>query len=181
MSKETSEVPTEKKADVPVAGEGWNLFDSLHSEADRLFREFSQQWPGSLVGPSKMLPTAKPRGSHPIFATAMPAVDVVDLADKVEVRAELPGVADKDIDIEVHDNTLTIRAKKEESREEGEDKGRYYLSERRSGSVSRTLGLPTGLNADQVVATFANGLLTVSFPKTDEAKKQPKKVAISNT
>ena len=85
------------------------------------------------------------------------------------------------LDLEVGDDLLTIKAEKREEREEGEKESRYYLSERRYGSFARTLQVPKGVDLDNVEAAFANGVLTVTFPKGEEAKKQPKKVEIKSS
>jgi HSP20 family protein len=85
----------------------------------------------------------------------------VDDQDKeVVVRAELPGFGEKDLDVQLHDNMLTIRAEKQQ--ENGED--------RRSLSFHRTVTLPSGIDADKVTATYRNGVLEMHIPKTEQAK-----------
>ena len=174
MSKETSHVPVEKQSKAPSQGQGWDLFTSLHNEADKLFREFSQRWPTGLLAPGG----AEGAGLGAIWGGRAPAVDIVDLEDAIEVRAELPGIDQQDIDVEISEGTLTIRAEKRAEKEEGKKENHFYLSERHYGSFQRMLRLPEAADADKADASFANGVLTVRFPKTKEALKKPKKVAI---
>lgn len=98
-----------------------------------------------------------------------PAVDVVDRKDELLLRADLPGLTEKDIDVTVKDNTLTLRGQRKEEKEikEGEE---YYCCERWTGAFSRTLTLPPGINAEKVAASFKNGVLEVHIPKTKEAE-----------
>ena len=177
MSKKTSHVPVEKESGAPTQGQGWDLFTSLHNEADKLFREFSQRWPAGLLAPGR----AEGTGLGTIWGGHAPAVDIVDLDDAIEVRAELPGIDQKDIDVEISEGMLTIRAEKREEKEEGKKENHFYLNERRYGSFQRVLRLPDAADADKADAAFNKGVLTVRFPKTEDALKKPKKVAIKGT
>ena len=97
-----------------------------------------------------------------------PAVDLVDHKDELVLRADLPGLDEKDIEVTVQDGNLVIHGeRKEETEEKKED---YYYSERTYGVFARTLPLPTGVDADKVKATFKNGVLEVHLPKAKEAK-----------
>ncbi len=96
-----------------------------------------------------------------------PAVDMVEYDDEIVVRADLPGLEEKDIEVTVQDGTLAIRGERKEDREE---KGEYYYSERCAGAFSRTLALPATVEADRVRATFKKGVLEVHLPKAKEAK-----------
>lgn len=97
-----------------------------------------------------------------------PAVDMVDRQDEIVLRADLPGLAEKDIEVTVEDGGVTIRGeRKEETEEKKED---YYYSERTYGMFARTLPLPTSVDADKVKATFKGGVLEVHLPKSKEAK-----------
>jgi HSP20 family protein len=105
-----------------------------------------------------------------------PAVDIVDKDKAYEITAELPGLDESNIDVKFADGTLTIKGEK---RDEKEDKQKgYYLSERRYGSFQRSFGVPDGVDADKIEANFKNGVLTVTLPKTAEAQKSEKKIAI---
>src|SRR5262245_572877 len=98
----------------------------------------------------------------------MPAVDMVDEKDEIVVKADLPGLDQKDIEVTVHDGTLTIRGERKAEKEEKKDD--YYYAERSYGSFLRSLPLPAGVEADQVKATFKNGVLQVHLPKVKGAK-----------
>jgi HSP20 family protein len=97
-----------------------------------------------------------------------PAVDMVDHKEEFVLRADLPGLDEKDIEVTVEDGTVTIRGeRKEETEEKKED---YYFSERTYGVFARTLPLPAGVEADKVKATFKKGVLEVHMPKAKETK-----------
>jgi len=99
---------------------------------------------------------------------AGPALDVVDQKDEVIIRADLPGLEQKDVEVEVQDNTLVLRGQRKEEVEGGE--GDYYYSERWSGSFTRAVQLPTSIDANRITATFKNGVLEIHLPKAQEAK-----------
>ena len=105
----------------------------------------------------------------------IPAMDLVETQDEFVLRADLPGLTENDVNIELEDNVLTIsgeRKAEHEARKEG-----YYRVERASGSFSRSLTLPEGIDPEQVRAQFDNGVLEVRIPKPEERK--PRKVTIS--
>src|SRR5215213_3468454 len=97
-------------------------------------------------------------------------VEVSDTGAELKVVAELPGVNETDVSVELQGDTLTIKGEKK-AEEERKDEG-YYLAERRYGAFSRTLQLPYAVEADQVQATFKNGVLTVTLPKPAELQQQ---------
>jgi HSP20 family protein len=105
----------------------------------------------------------------------VPPVDLVEAEDHFVLKADLPGLSEQDVSIEVQDGTLTIsgeRKDEHEARERG-----WYRIERSFGSFSRSLTLPDGVNADAITARFENGVLEVSIPKPEERK--PRRVEIS--
>ena len=105
----------------------------------------------------------------------IPTVDVSETDDQVIVRAEIPGMDKKDIDITASDGLLTIKGeKKQEKEEEKED---YRFVERRYGSFSRSLRIPTGVEADKIDASYKDGVLTVKMPKGENARTR--KIQIS--
>ena len=104
----------------------------------------------------------------------MPAMDLVESGDHFVLRADLPGMGEEDVKIELEDGTLTIsgeRKAEHETKEEG-----YYRVERAFGSFSRSLTLPKGVNPDQVSASFDRGVLEVRIPKPEERK--PRRIEI---
>ena len=108
--------------------------------------------------------------------TFMPQVDVADTDKEIKVSVELPGLDDKDVEVSLTKETLTIKGeKKEEKEEKGKD---YYRSERSFGSFTRTIPLPFEIDAEKAEASFKKGVLTVSLPKTKQVISETKKVAI---
>jgi HSP20 family protein len=105
-----------------------------------------------------------------------PAVDVVEKDKAYEITAELPGMEEKDIEVKFADGVLSVTGEKKEEKEE--KKKDWYLSERRYGSFQRAFRVPEGVDADKIEATFKNGVLTVSLPKSPEAIKREKKIPI---
>ena len=106
-----------------------------------------------------------------------PNVDVQEDEHAVYVKAEVPGIDEKDINVELKENVLTISGEKKEEVKE-EDKNRNYrYSERRFGSFCRSVVLPEGIQGDAVTAHYRNGVLEIELPKSEKAK--PKKIAIS--
>ncbi len=105
----------------------------------------------------------------------VPPMDLVEADDHFLLKADLPGLGQDDVSIELRDNTLTIsgeRKAEHEQRERG-----WYRVERATGRFSRSLSLPEGINADAVTAAFDNGVLEVHIPKPEERK--PRRVQIS--
>lgn len=97
------------------------------------------------------------------------AVDVSEDAEHVIVRASLPGFRREDVQVEVDEGVLTISARREEQTEEHSEK--FYRKERREGSVSRRIALPTGVNEEGAVAELGDGVLTLRLPKAEKARR----------
>jgi HSP20 family protein len=100
----------------------------------------------------------------------MPAVSVSETKDELLLTAELPGLAEDDISIELENNVLTVSGEKNEVREEEDEERKYHVYERSYGSFSRSFTLPRTVDGQNIVATFDNGILTVKLPKVPEAK-----------
>ncbi len=103
-------------------------------------------------------------------------VEVSETGVELKVVAELPGVEEKDVSVELVGDVLTIKGEKR-TEEERKDES-YHLAERRYGAFSRTLRLPFAAEADKVQATFKNGVLTVIVPKPAELQQQPKRIKV---
>jgi HSP20 family protein len=138
-------------------------------EVTRLRREMDRLW-DEYFGPSR-------RALRPLEEEWLPAVDVSEAADKVTIKAEVPGLEAKDIDISIIGDTVTIKGEKKSEREE--TKENYHLVERSYGSFSRTLRLPAAVEADKVEATYKQGVLTITCPKRETV--QPKAIEIKTT
>jgi HSP20 family protein len=100
-----------------------------------------------------------------------PTVDVEVDEKTIRVKAEIPGIDEKDLDVSVENNVLTLSGEKEEERKE--EKKNYIFSERKFGSFSRSISLPEGIKTDKIKATFKKGVLNIEIPK-DEAKESKK-------
>lgn len=161
--------PAETKEPATTTIREWQPFSSLRRAVDRLFEDFDRDpW---------RAPFRRPFAELDIAGLAMvPAADVIESDKEYKVSLELPGMAEKDIEVKLTNHTLTISGeKKEEKKEKRKD---YYLSERRYGSFRRSFEMPPGVNADAIAASFANGVLTVTMPKTAEAQKAEKRIEI---
>ncbi len=149
---------------VPVRREESYPLQSLQQEMNRLFDEFFNRLN---LTPFRML-----EEQWDVFS---PRVNVVENDKQVKVSAELPGLDEKDIDVSLSNNVLTISGEK---KEETEDRGKnYYCMERSYGSFRRSIPLPCEVDSDKADATFKNGVLTITLPKTAEAQRR-KKIAV---
>ena len=104
-----------------------------------------------------------------------PAVDVSETESEMVVRVELPGMTHDDIEVNLQDNVLTLKGEKKQ--EKKEEKENFHRLERSYGSFTRSFSLPAGVKQEDIKATFKDGVLEVSLPKTEEVK--PKKIAIT--
>jgi len=110
----------------------------------------------------------------PIWEARIPAVDVREEKDRYVLEAELPGLTEKDIEVKVEDNLLTISSKKDEKREE--KRNGYLIRERRSSAFQRSFVLPTDVDKENITAQFKNGILTLDMKKLASAK--PKSIPV---
>ena len=102
--------------------------------------------------------------------TPLPKVDILDRDTEVIVRAEMPGVDKKDVDVSVTENSISISGKTRH--EEKVEEGDYIRSEISSGSFSRTLPLPSQVDANAAKASFKDGLLELTLPKVQKVQRQ---------
>ena len=108
-----------------------------------------------------------------------PNIDVKENDKEIVVSAELPGIEEKDIDLTISHNTLTIRGEKQ-SETKNEEKG-YQHIERSYGSFSRSIALPCEVHDDKANAVYKNGVLKITLPKTETARKEKHKIEIKTT
>lgn len=135
-------------------------FSTLQNEMNRLF--------------NTVFDAPSPGNGGNTMRRWMPAMDLVESGDHFVLRADLPGLSEEDVKIELEDTTLTIsgeRAAEHESKDEG-----YYRLERAFGAFSRTLQLPKGIDPESVSAAFDRGVLEVRIPKPEERK--PRRIEI---
>ncbi len=104
----------------------------------------------------------------------MPHVDLVERDEEVVLRAEVPGVEKKDIDVSITGNSVTIKG--QTRHEEKEEKGEYYRCEISRGAFSRTVALPAPVDPDRANANFKDGILEITLPKVEKAKRRTLKL-----
>lgn len=138
------------------------LFERPSSLADTFDRLVSDMWetwePSRLAG------------------EMLPRIDMWEEKDELMVRAELPGLEEKDIDISIEEGVLTLKA--ERAQEEATEDKTYYHCERSFGRFTRTIGLPYPVQTDKVTASFDKGVLDIRLPKAEEAKAKHVKIEI---
>jgi len=117
------------------------------------------------------------RSGHAELATWAPAVDIFETENELVVKADLPDVLEKDLDIRVENNTLTIRGERKFNSEVHEDN--YLRVERAYGSFTRSFSLPNTVNTEGIHADYRNGVLTVRMPKREETKPKQIKIGVS--
>jgi HSP20 family protein len=162
------------QAPAPMGRSGLDLFQSFRNEMERMFDQF---WRGfGFPSPRHGFePESLWRGAGG-FGLSAPAVDFSEDEKAYRITAELPGMSEKDVEINLSGDVLTISGEKREEREEKEKS--YHFSERRYGSFRRSFAVPQGVDRDKVEATFKNGVLSLTLPKTPEAVQQQKKIEV---
>jgi HSP20 family protein len=151
----------ERKLPIRREEEG-DPFFALQRRMGRLFDDFASSF--------ELAPFGE------IFGAFSPRLDLSETEQELKVSAELPGLDEKNVEVSLTKNTLTISGEK---KEEKEDKGQnFYRMERSYGSFKRTIPLPCEVEGDKVEATFNKGILTITLPKTEEARKHIKKITV---
>jgi len=131
--------------------------DSFRKNIDKLFDDFFFLTPTSLFK-----------------SDWEPTVDVEEDEKSIRVKAEMPGIDEKDLDVRIENNVLTLTGEKKEERKE--EKKNYIFSERKFGSFSRSISLPESVKTDKIKAVFKKGVLNIEIPKDETT--EPKKIAI---
>jgi len=143
----------------------WDPFRDLlttQREFDRLFREGFSPWFGETELSTR---------------SWAPPVDIYETDNDIVLKAELPGMDPKDVEIRVEDNTLYLKGERQHEKEVKEQN--YHRVERSYGSFARSFSLPNSINADKVKAEYKEGLLTLTMPKREEAKPKTIKIDVS--
>lgn len=138
-------------------------FFSLQSEINRMFDDAFRGFPAasSFGGLDKVL---------------SPAIDVKETEQGLEVSAELPGIEEKDLDVSIVEDLLTIKAEKKQEQKK-EEKG-YYMMERSYGTVSRSVRLPFNADPDKVSASFDKGVLKIAIPRPADEQAKVRKIQV---
>jgi HSP20 family protein len=142
----------------------WEPFRDLlasQREFDRLFRDFFTPSPGE---------------GELSTRTWAPAVDIYETADSIVLKAELPGVDPKDVDVRIEENRLYLKGERRFEKEVKEEN--YHRVERSYGSFARSFALPNSIAADKVTAEYKDGVLSLTLPKREEAKPKAIKVEV---
>jgi len=134
-------------------------FEKMRKEMDRLWDSFLEGRPG--------------RRAHEEWA---PALDFSETKSDLVVKAELPGIDPKDIDISINEGVLTIRGEKRQEKEEKEEG--FHFVERSYGSFARSIRLPGEVQSDKINASYKNGVLKITLPKSEAAKKKEIKIKV---
>lgn len=146
-------------------------FAALQREMNQLFDDFFGDWGMQWSGP-------RWSGLRSQADAGAVSVDVAEDENEVRVVADVPGMEEKDIEVELNDNLLTIHGEKHHERDE--KKRNYHLVERTYGAFHRSIPLPGGLEEEQAKARFKNGVLTVTIPKSAEARTQRKQIPVAS-
>ena len=139
--------------------------DTLQGEMNRLFSSFFDT----------PAPSGKGNGNG-TQRRWIPSMDLVETQDHFVLQADLPGMSESDVNVELENNVLTISGERKTEREEQHEG--YHRLERATGAFSRVLSLPEGIDADAVAAAFDNGVLTVRIPKPVQAKPRRVKIGV---
>ncbi len=155
-----------KKGPKPVARAPVDPWRALRSEMDRLFERFATPFGFSMAAPAAWNEDIVPD----------PAAEVVEDKDAFRVALELPGMAEKDVEIAIEGDMLTVRGekKRESERKEGDE----VYSERSWGMFQRSFLLPETVDREKVEASFAKGVLTVVLPKSQKAREAVRKIEV---
>ena len=139
----------------------------LRGEGDRVFESVMKGWPQMPAAPFSA-----------DWRALSPSVDVSESDEAYEIVVELPGMDEKDVELTLRDDMLTLSGEKKSEKEE--KKKDYVLSERSYGSFKRSFRLPGDIKPDQISAELKKGIMTVTLPKTPEAQEKKKKIAITS-
>ena len=142
----------------------WEPFRNLSALQEQVNRLFQSNFPS--------------RGDQFALTAWAPAVDVYETEDELVIKADLPDVSEKNLDVRVENNMLTIHGERKFEQEAKEEN--YLRMERAYGSFSRSFSLPNTLNTEAVKAEYKDGVLTITLPKRAESKPKQVKIAVTN-
>lgn len=143
----------------------WDPFREMTTLQDRMNRLFNDQF-GAMTR------------DEALTGSFVPPVDVYEDENTIQVRLEVPGIDEKDIDIRMENNVLTVRGERKFEKDEKEEN--FHRVERRYGSFTRSFTLPSTVNSDDVQADYDKGVLTIRLAKRAEAKPKQIKVNLNS-
>lgn len=176
MAEAATKLPVQKGEQKAAVPQAWHPFESLHREINRLFDDFGRDFWRSPFRSSAF--DIEPFFKREMKFVTAPAVDIAEKDNAYEITADLPGMDEKNIEVQLSNGNLTIKGEKKEEKEE--KKKDFYLQERRFGSFERTFGVPEGVDTEKVEASFKKGVLTITLPKKPEAQKPAKKIDVKS-
>ncbi len=163
--------PVEVKRGTPAP----DVFRSFRSDMDRLFDRFA----GSLAWPSLSRMFDQPTFTVPGgVELPSPAVDIAEDAASYRITAELPGMSEKDVEVTLSGDRMTLKGEKRQETEKKE--ANYHLTERSWGAFQRSFVLPSDVDREKITADFAKGVLTVTLAKTAQAQQQTKQIEVKS-
>lgn len=142
----------------------WDPFQELQTWGDRMSRMFS----------GERTPARRGEEENISFGSWMPPVDIVEGKDKIQLKVELPGFKENQVNLTVENGLLTVRGERKFESDNKEEN--YHRIERSYGTFVRSFTLPNSVDQGRIQATFADGILTVEMPKREETK--PKQIPI---
>ena len=163
-------VPVHRKESTRQDATLGHPLDHFHQEVDRLFDRFFRGFGRAPFGHDGQLQTSLSDG------ILKPTVDVGASDKEYTITVEIPGVDEKDVQLELIDDTLTVRGEKMREKEEKDTD--YYRVERSYGTFQRVLTLPEDTDRDDVEATFRDGVLTVTIPRKEIPKRNAKRIEV---
>ena len=167
-------VPVQTKTSPTTSLAPRESFRPLRDEMNRLFDRLTSGFGFPL---SRRMSEGFPVPSFSSsFTIASPAVDLTEDSSAYKISAELPGMTEKDIEVAVSGDMVTLKGEKRQEREDKTEN--YHISERSYGSFQRSFYIPDGVDRDKIAAEFSKGVLTLTLPKTAEAQKASKKIEV---
>ncbi len=169
----TASVPVKKEKATITQPHSWDPWLGLRGEIDNVFERFAGN--GYMDAFWERHPDvdlfnwAPPLGMRP-------QVDMAETDKAYEISVELPGMNEKDIELIMRDGALTIKGEKKEEKED--KKKDYRVTERRYGRFQRSFALPQGADTGKIAAKFKNGVLSITLPKTKEARQHQRRIPI---
>jgi len=156
------------------AGAESSPFLELHRQMDRLFDDFARRTGFGMPSIFTESPTWSTWNATPMMR---PNVDIAENEKEYTIAVELPGVSEKDVNVEVVGDTLRISGEKKQESEE--KNGNYHRIQRSFGAFQRILDLPQDANTEGVEAKFRNGVMTISIPRKEGVQVTPKRVEVT--
>ena len=167
-------VEVKKTAPAPASAGAPDAWRSFRTEMDRLFDRFAGGW--GMPSLRRMFDVEPALRYESSFSVPSPAVDITEDDAAYKVTAELPGMSEKEIEVVVSGDMLTLKGEKRQEKEKKEKN--FYLSERSYGSFQRSFYVPDGVDRDKIAADFSKGVLTITMPKSAKAVEQQKKIEV---